>query len=149
MPRLTPHREYVVTAPRFRIAFITHSARVIDAGVSGLGGSQYEVGIIIMDCPAYSASAVVSPGYARISLKPSHGAYGFALSYNVANANVGSEGGTSETLPSVHMQLTGKVISATEITGTIRLVGAPCTTPTYSYVAKLDPGDTKYIAPNA
>jgi hypothetical protein len=117
--------------------------------VSGLGGSQYEVGIIIMDCPAFSANAVVSPGYARISLKPSHGGYGFALNYNVANVNVGSEGDTNETLASVHMQLNGTVKSSTEIVGTIKLTGAPCTTPTYSYVAKLDPGDTKYIAPNA
>lgn len=149
IPRLTAHRDYVASSPHFRIAFISHSATVIDAAIAGLGGSQYVRGSVLTHCPAVSADAVTSPGYPRITLTPVRGFYSFSLSYTVANVEASYPGQTSKTLPSVHVHLTGKVESANVVVGTVQLSGAPCTTPTYSYTARIDPSDTKSIAPDA
>lgn len=61
----------------------------------------------------------------------------------------GYQGGTYQTLGSVSVRLTGKVINASTMTGTVQLTGVPCSTPAYTYTAKIDPSQTKYIAPNA
>jgi hypothetical protein len=148
-PRLTPHRDYVASSPHFRIAFITHSATVIAAARGGLGGSQYIEGSVLTNCPAVAAKALTSPGYPRITLKVVRGFYSFTLSYNVANVEATYPGESSKTLPSVHVRITGKVESTGVIVGTVQLSGAPCTTPTYSYTARIDPSNTKYIAPDA
>jgi hypothetical protein len=148
-PKLTPHRDYAASTSHFRIDFISHSATVIDAARAGVGGSQYVQGSLLTNCPAVSAKALVSPGFARITLKPVHGFYSFSLSYSVANVNAGYPGEGSTTLGSVQVRLTGKVESAGVITGTVQLTGVPCTTPTYAYTARIDPADTKSVAPNA
>jgi hypothetical protein len=149
VPRLTAHRDYVASTQHFRIAFVSHSATVIDAANAGLGGSQYVEGSVLTNCPAVSSKALTSSGYPRIVLKPVRGFLSFSLSYSVANVEASYPGQTSKTLPSVHVRLTGKVETANVIVGTVQLSGAPCTTPTYSYTARIDPSDTKSIAPNA
>jgi hypothetical protein len=149
VPRLTAHRDYYASSPHFRVSFITHSATVIDLARSGLGGSEYVEGSVLTNCPAVSAKALTSPGYPRIVLRPVHGYFSFSLSYSVANVQASYPGQSSTTLPSVHVRLTGKVVGANVIVGTVQLTGAPCTTPTYSYTARVDPSDTKYIAPDA
>jgi hypothetical protein len=148
-PRLTPHRDYVVSSPHFRIDFISHSATVIDAARAGLGGTQYIEGSVLTNCPAVSAKALTSPGYPRIVLHPVRGFYSFSLSYSVANVGASYPGQVYKTLPSVHVRLTGRVESASVIVGTVQLTGAPCTTSTYSYTARIDPADTKSISPDA
>jgi hypothetical protein len=67
----------------------------------------------------------------------------------VANVEASYPGQTSKTLPSVHVRITGKVQSASVIVGTVQLTGAPCTTPTYAYTARIDAAFTKEIAPDA
>jgi hypothetical protein len=148
-PRLTPHRYYDATTSHFRVAFISHSATVIDMARSGLGGSQYVEGSVLTNCPAVSTKALTSPGYPRIVLRPVHGRLSFSVSYSVANVEASYPGQGSRTLPSVHVRLTGKVESASVIVGTVQLTGAPCTTPTYTYTARIDPSFTKEIAPSA
>jgi hypothetical protein len=148
-PALTPHRDYVVSTSHFRLAFITHSATVIDAAQPGAGGSEYYQSELLTNCPAVGAKALVSPGFARISLRRVKGAYAFTLNYSASNVNAGYPGEGDTTLGSVQVHLTGKVTSASEIVGTIKLTGVPCTTPTYTYTAKIDPADTSGIAPNA
>src|ERR1700689_409785 len=149
VPRLTPHRDYVATSPHFRISFISHSATVIDLARSGLGGSEYVEGSVLTNCPSVSSDALTSPGYPRIVLRPVHGSYSFSLSYSVANVEASYPGQSSKTLPSVRVCITGKVESASVIVGTVQLTGAPCTTPTYAYTARIDPAFTKEIAPDA
>jgi hypothetical protein len=146
---LTPHRDYAAKTAQFHLNFITHSANVIDLAGPGFGGSQYEEGSVFFYCPALSSKAQFNPGFPRITLRPVHGAYSFALSYTVRGVEAGYEGGTFQTLASVSVHLTGKVISANAIRGTVKVAGAPCTTPTYAYTARINPADTKYIAPNA
>jgi hypothetical protein len=148
-PRLTPHRDYVASSSHVRISFISHSATVIDPATKGLGGSQYVQGSVLTNCPAVSASALTSPGYPQITLKPVHGFYSFTLSYSVANVEASYPGQTSKLLPSVHVRITGKVESASVIVGTVQLSGTPCTTPTYSYTARINAADSKEISPDA
>jgi hypothetical protein len=148
-PRLTAHRYYDASTSHFRVAFISHSATVIDAARSGLGGSQYVEGSVLTNCPSVSSKALTSPGYPQITLRPVGGSYSFSISYSVANVEASYPGQTSKTLPSVHVHLTGKVVSASVIVGTVQLTGAPCTTPTYRYTARIDPAFTKEIAPDA
>jgi hypothetical protein len=148
-PALTPHRVYVASTSHFRLDFVTHSATVIDAAPAGLGGSQYTESDLLTNCPSVSSKALVSPGFARITLKRAHGAYAFSLSYSASDVNAGYPGQADTTLGSVQVRLTGKVVSASEIAGTIRLTGVPCSTSTYNYMAKIDPADTSGISPNA
>jgi hypothetical protein len=148
-PRLTPHRYYDSTTSHFRVAFISHSATVIDEARAGLGGSEYVEGAVLTNCPAVSSKALTSPGNPEIVLRSVHGSYSFSISYSVAEVEASYPGQTSRTLPSVHVRLTGKVVSASVIEGTVQLTGAPCTTPTYHYTARIDPAFTKEIAPNA
>jgi hypothetical protein len=148
-PRLTPHRDYVATTPHFRVSFISHSATVIDAALAGLGGSQYVEGSVLTNCPGVSPKALTSPGYPRIVLKLVHGVFSFSLSYSVANVEASYPGQASKTLPSAHVHLTGRVESASVIVGTVQLSGAPCTTPTYAYRARIDPAFTSEISPDA
>jgi hypothetical protein len=148
-PTLTPHRVYVASTSHFRLDFITHSATVIDAAPAGLGGSQYDESDLLTNCPAVSSKALVSPGFTRIVLKRSHGVYAFSLNYSVSNVIAGYPGQGDSTLASVQVRLTGKVVNASEIKGTVRLTGIPCSTPTYNYAAKIDPADTSGVSPNA
>jgi len=148
-PRLTPHRYYTVSTSHYRLGFIAHSPTVIDSATAGLGGSQYLEGTILTNCPAVSSKALTSPGYPQIVLKPVHGSYGFSLSYTVTSVESGYPGQANKTLTSVHVRLTGKVESPSVIVGTVQLTGAPCTTPTYAYTARIDPADTSSLAPNA
>jgi hypothetical protein len=148
-PRLTPHRDYVASTAHFRISYVTHSPRVIDAGLAGNGGSQYVTTAVVLDCPAVGKTAVVNVGLAQTTLSPVHGAYSFSTSYSLENYTVTAVGAIEQTILTVQVHLTGTVRSASEITGTVQLTGSPCTTPTYSYVARIDAAQTKYIAPNA
>jgi hypothetical protein len=148
-PRLTPHRDYTAKSSRMRITFISHSATVIDESLGGLGGSQYVEGSVLTNCPAVSADALTSPGYPRIAMKLVHGFYSFAISYSATNVEANYPGQASRELPSVHVRITGKVVNASTIVGTVQLTGAPCTTPTLSYTARIDAAQTKYIAPDA
>ncbi len=148
-PTLTKHRDYVATSPHLRIAFISHSATVIDLATPNVGGSQYETGGMYFSCPAVSAKALVNPGFSQITLKKKGAFYGFSLSYTVDNVNAGYPGQASTTLGQVQVRLTGRVTSASTISGTAQLIGVPCSTSAYSYVARIDPAVTKYIAPNA
>jgi hypothetical protein len=147
--RLTAHRDYVATTSHFRVSFISHSATVIDPALAGLGGSQYVEGSVLTNCPGVSSKALTSPGYPRIVLKLVRGVFSFSLSYSVANVEASYPGQAFKTLPSVHVRLTGKVESASVIVGTVQLSGAPCTTPTYRYTARIDTALTSEIAPNA
>jgi hypothetical protein len=148
-PRLTPHRYYAASTSHFRLGFIAHSPTVITEATAGLGGSQYLEGTILTNCPAVSSKALTSPGYPQIGLKLVHGYYAFSLNYNVTSVESGYPGQSSRTLPSVRVRLTGRVESTSVVVGTLQLTGAPCTTPTYAYTAKIDPADTSSLAPNA
>jgi hypothetical protein len=148
-PTLTPHRDYVAQTTHLRIAFISHGTTVIDLAPAGAGGSQYDEGHILLNCPAVSKDALVAPGFGKITLKRGKENLSFSISYSAKNVYAGYPGEGVTTLGSVKVHLTGTVTSASVITGTVQMTGKPCTTPTYTYSAKIDPADTKYIAPDA
>ncbi len=97
-----------------------------------------------------SERAHLNPGFPRIVLKPSHGTYAFAgIGYSVQVWWPATRVVHIRRSGPCPVRLTGKVINASTMTGTVQLTGVPCSTPAYTYTAKIDPSQTKYIAPNA
>lgn len=111
------------------------SRKKILAGPAPLG-SQFAVGAIFARCPGAPKSAVTTPftgiAFPAITLRLSHGRYGFSKRLNVNQFLLASSLSKAVKL---EVLFTGTVASTKLIKGTVKITGSQCKT-TANYSAK-------------
>lgn len=145
---LAAHKNYESTpGSNGYVSFDTLSATTIAAGTSSVGpvtatGSSYANSNIEVPCPKVPKNGPfdtgISVGLPAITLTPTAGRYGFSKTFTVADLNTG---GTPEYL-SATVTITGTVVSASSVSGTLKVEAAACTSPVsrpYTATANSDP----------
>jgi hypothetical protein len=108
-----------------------HNPKKIESNVDFIGvSSRFSHSGGIIDCPkAPRAPGPLGPfapfGFPGATLKLSHGQYGFSVSWTRFHIKLHSSSAPAFNL---HLNITGRVVSSTEITGTFQATGGYCTT---------------------
>jgi hypothetical protein len=131
--------------PSVTLVINASNPKVIQPGAGALG-SQFAISNGFLNCPkakknkGFKGTPFVPFGFPGATLKLSHGSYGFSVKDTEhKTAPVGSSG----KFFTLKVTITGKVSSATLITGTVKASGGTCTTKkALKYKAKLNPSLT-------
>jgi hypothetical protein len=140
--KLKPHTAFFfVEFGRFSISLDSKSAKQIDAGIADPVGNQHPVSGVLVVCPSQTPGGPVTElhvGFPGATLKLAGRHYGFTRSYTEAGARLVALGpGGSTTRESAKVEVTGTVIGAKLITGTVAVTAPGCNLRSSKYRAKL------------
>lgn len=140
--RPRPHTDYFfVSHEHFSITLDTKAAGVLAAGRPAASGGRYPPSGVLILCPtsANGAVAELHLGFPGARLKASRGHYRFKLTYTWKQPSLavilGPGAGTATTTGPAKVSISGSVVNAKLITGTVSVQEPSCELPRSSFRA--------------